>query len=275
MGKRSKDGKERIMKVPSIVSKDIWNRAQEVKENNGLLSLRNKKREYLLTRKIKCGICPRSFTGLAYRGLTYYACNNYRLKNIKHPKKCKNKAIRADALESVIWDDISGFIRDPSKIKIFLEDALSEISQVDISAKLQEIENKLSSIGRQRKKLLKFIKTGDNYLEKDIMVEVEKIKQEEEGLVKEKDYYEDIKKKEEFEKRKISEIEKVTSLFVDKIDNADFDLKKIIVNIMVDKIIVYPLNESEDMRNVEIYYNFNKKDSYIKKLTSTGSWWER
>ncbi len=48
MGKRSKDGKKRIMKVPYIVSKDIWNRAQEVKSGNKILSLRNTIRQYLL-----------------------------------------------------------------------------------------------------------------------------------------------------------------------------------------------------------------------------------
>ena len=133
-----------------------------------------------------------------------------------------------------------------------------------------EIENKLLNIKRQKKKLIGFIKVGDNYLEKDIMVEVESLKQNEEKLVAEKNYYEDIKKKEEFEKRKISEIEKITSIFVDKIDNADFNLKKKIINIILDKIVVYPFDEDENKRIVEVYYNFNKKDVYIKKLSPTG-----
>ncbi len=272
IGKRSKNKNKKIMIVPSFVSKDVWNMAQKVKKDNGFLSKRNAVRHYLLTGKIKCGKCGRNFSGLAYREYTYYACNNYRLRNNKHPKKCKNKPIRADGLESVVWDDISGFIKDPDKIKAFLGEALSNISQVDILSKLQEIENKLLSIRWQIKKLIKFITASDNYIEKDIMVEIEQMKQKEEKLVKEKEHYEDIKKKEEFEKRKISEIEKVTSLFVDKIDNADLDLKKMIVSIMVDKIIVYPFNESEDARKVEIYYKFNKKDPYIKKLSSIGLW---
>ena len=120
-----------------------------------------------------------------------------------------------------------------------------------------------------RKKLIKFIKNGDNYLEKDIIVEVEKLKKDEKRLMDEKDHYEDIKKKEEFEKRKISEIEKVTNLFVDKIDNADFGLKKKVINIMIEKIVVYPFDKSKDKRIVEIYYNFNKKDVVIIKSSLT------
>jgi hypothetical protein len=55
-------------------------------------------------------------------------------------------------------------------------------------------------------------------------------------------------------------------MFKRKIKSPSFELKKKIVDVMVDKIIIYPYWEKEDKRIAEICYSFNKKDSVIKKL---------
>ncbi len=72
------------------------------------------------------------------------------------------------------------------------------------------------------------------------------------------------------EKRKVSGIDRILSLFVGKIENPDFKLKKEIINIMVNKVVVYPYKEGEDRRLVEIQYSFKKEGSVITKLSSTG-----
>ncbi len=268
INKRSNDPK--IMKVPPIVSEEIWQRAQEVKASNKILSMRSTKREYLLTRKIRCSLCGRTYTGLAYYGYTYYACNNYRLKNIKHPGKCFNKAIRADVLEDEIWSDLKTFIDNPIVIKDFLHQKLSEVSEIDTGKELEGINHKLDKIKKKRTKLVKLIAASDNYLEKDIRVEIAKIKHEEEKLIEKKKYYDDISRKEEFEKKKVSEIDKAFVLFTGMINNPDFKLKKAIINILVDKVVVHPYDEKDNKRLVEIHYSFNKKDVYINKLSLTG-----
>lgn len=267
IGKRSNTKKPKIMKVPPIVSEEIWQRAQEIKESNKILSLRNSVRQYLLTRKIRCGLCGRSFTGLAYYGYTYYACNKYRLKNVKHPGKCKNKVIRADVLEDEIWSDLKTFIDNPIAIESFLHQKLSNMSRIDIDKKLKNINRELDKIKREKVKLIKYIRSSDSCLEKDINVEIAKINKEESELLEKKEYYEEINRREEFEKKKVSEIEKVMTLFNDKIKNPDFKLKKGIIDILVDKIIVHPYDEKENKRLVEIYYSFNKKGVYINKLS--------
>jgi len=265
MGKGSGCVNKRTISIPPIVSLEIWEMAQEVKKNNKIISLRNTKREYLLTGKIKCTVCNRSFTGLAYRGLTYYACRKYRMVNVNHHMKCINKAIRADVLEDEVWSDLKTFIDSPIVIKDFLHQRLSEVSEIDTNKELEDINHKLNKIKKKRTKLVKLITAMDNYPEKDINVEIVKIKLEEEELHKKKQYYEDISKKEEFEKRKISEIDKAFELFTGKISSPDFKLKKAIINILVDKIAVHPYDEKENKRLVEIHYSFNKNDFNIIK----------
>ena len=115
--------------------------------------------------------------------------------------------------------------------------------------------------------MVNYIKTGDNYLEKDIKVEIEKMKSEGLNILEKRRHFEDLNKKDEFEKRKISEIKKVLDLFVDNIENPNFKLKKGIINIMVDKVVVYPYKEGDDKRLVEIQYSFKKTGSVITKLS--------
>ena len=268
MGKRSSSD-SRIIKVPPIVSREIWEIAQEVKKNNKIISLRNTKRKYLLTGKIECSVCNRSFTGLAWYDHTYYACRKYRLLNVNHHMKCINKAIRADILEDEVWNDLKSFIDNPATIKDFLHQRLSKMSMVDTSEELSAINRKLNKVKKDRSKLVSFLRVEDSYLEKDLKVEIAKIKLEEEELLKKKQYYEDISQKEEFEKRKISEIDKAFALFTGKVSSADFKLKKAIINILVDKIVVHPYDEKEDKRSVEIRYSFNKNDVVIIKSSLT------
>jgi len=83
----------------------------------------------------------------------------------------------------------------------------------------------------------------------------------------ERSNYEELSKKEEFEKRKISEIERVLSLFISKIENPDSKLKKEIINILVDKVIVHLYKEGDDKRLVEIQYSFKKTGNVITKLS--------
>ncbi len=271
IGKRAKkDGLNKVIKVSPIVSADIWEKAQDVLKSNLIQSMRHTKRQYLLTGKIKCSKCDRNFTGVAYGKLTYYVCNNNRLKNKNNPTKCFNKAMRADVIENEIWDDLKHFINNPLTIKNFLHQRLSEVSRVDVKKELRAIDYKFKKLQLERLRLIKFIRMGDDCLEANIKVEIEKIKNEELKLSEERKYYEELSKKEEFEKRKISEIEKVLTLFVDKIKNPDFKLKKEIINIMVDKVVVYPYKKGDDKRLVEIQYSFKKTGSVITKLSLTG-----
>jgi len=270
-GKRSKNkGLRKVVRVDPIVGKDIWERAQEVLQSNLIQSLRNSKRQYLLTSKISCRNCGRNFTGLAYRGITYYACNNYRLKNNSNPKKCFNKAIRADVLENEVWDDLKNFIDNPIKIKDFLRQKLSGTTWDEISKELKAIDYQVEKIKKERGRLIDFIKAGDTYLVKDIKVEIEKMKNDELKMAEKRKHFEELSRKEEFEKRKILEIEKVFNLFTDKIKNPDFMLKKAIINIMVGKIIVHQQEDYGNKRIVEIQYNFKAEGSVITKSLSTG-----
>ena len=225
------------------------------------------KRNYLLRSKIKCSECQKNFTGLSYKGYLYYACNGFRLKNKKDPEKCINSLIRGDILEKEVWSDIEKFIKNPELIRMFLKEKIGSMNKTDTKTEIETRKNKLRLLAGQRERIIKMVRFGDNYLEKDILIEVEKIKNEENNILSELNYYEDMDKNIENEKSKAAEIEKILSLFIHKIKNPKPDIKGKIISMLVDKVIVYPKND-KDNREVEIHYSFSK-DFYINKLALT------
>ena len=268
IGKRAKkDGLNKVIKVSPIVSTDVWEKAQDVLKSNMIQSLRNTKRHYLLTGKIKCSKCGRNFTGLANYNITYYSCNNYRLKNKKNPSKCFNKFIRADVIENEIWDDLKQFINNPITIKNFLHQKLSGVTRIDVKKELKAIDYKIKKLDKKREKIIDLLCDSDDCLVIDLRIRIKKIENEKEKLLEERKYNEELSKKDEFEKRKISEIERVLCLFNKKIENPDSKLKKEIINILVDKVIVHPYKEGDDKRLVEIQYSFKKTGNVITKLS--------
>lgn len=265
-GNNSKDKDRKIpIDVEPIVDKTTWDKAQKTLSENMIKSLRNTKREYLLTGKIRCYLCGRSFTGLSYRGFTYYGCNNFRLKNKNNPTKCKNLLVRADAVENEVWKDILDFIKKPELVKEFIKDKLSDKNEFDAVAEVEKRQKKLEKLSKEKENLVKYIRASGNFMEKDINVEIEKIKNEQVKLNEEISYYNELLKNKELENQKIIEIEKILSKFANLIDNTPFKLKKDIVRLLLNEVIVYPKNLQTKSRDVEISYQFNK--DIITKLS--------
>ena len=269
-GKKSKNPNRKFpFAVEPIVDESTWDKAQEVLKDNNIISSRNTKNEYLLTGKIRCSECGKTFTGLQYIGYTYYACSNFRFKSHDDPTKCINSIIRADAIESEIWRDTTNFIRKPDLIEELVQSKLSNKNEFDAANEISKRQKQLEKLSIEKSKLIKVIRLGENYLEKDIMVEIEKIKNEERIITEELEYYKDLATNVEKEHQKVLEIKKLSKSFIDKIDNPQFKLKKEIVRLLLIEVIVHPKNLETKTRDVEINYCFNK-DIIITKLSLIG-----
>jgi site-specific DNA recombinase len=270
IGRRSNGTiKKSKIKVSPIVSGEVWEQAQGVLQNNILVATRNSKYNYLLTGKLVCSECNRSFTGHFDHGLFYYMCNNNRFNNSTSPYKCNNAAIRADILEVQVWSDIESIIKNPDLIRGFLDQRLKAISEINPEKAIEDAEKVLSNIERQKQNLVSAIKYGDGYLQNDIKKEIDNLEQQEQMQNKIISDNKNKGKKIEQEKSKVSLIEKALVDMVDIIKNPKFTEKKEIVNILLDKIIVHPKNDNSG-RIVEIFYRFKENSSPIDISTWIG-----
>ena len=265
--KYSKDKSKAIpVEVPYIVTKEQWDKAQEVLKSNIIRSTRNAKRTYLLSGKITCGLCNRRYTGLLSHSTMYYLCSGHRFKGNDNPTKCKNKLLNASLIENQIWDDLKTFILQPEIIKNFLEQKKQELKPEDYKLKIKEIENRILNLEKKKQNYAIYLGMEDNPIIENIKIELEKIKNEGKRLKDEIKAYENLLSKEESEQDKLDEIELMLNKMTALIENPTPKQKKEIINILLDKVVVYVPDENTSKRKIDICYSFLKGG--ITKLTS-------
>jgi site-specific DNA recombinase len=107
--------------VPAIVSEDAFGRVQQRLEDNKRFAARNAKVPSLLQGLAACAACgygyyrtstttPRNKI-CSYRSL---GSDDYRYEG---GRVCHNKPVRADYLDQVVWDHITGLLADPALIR--------------------------------------------------------------------------------------------------------------------------------------------------------------
>src|SRR6516165_5166661 len=108
--------------VPAIVDEDTFARVQQRLEDNKKFAPRNSTiPPSLLQGLAACAACGygyyRTSTRTARKKIYYYRClgsDDYRYEG---GRVCGNKPVRADYLDTVVWDHITGLLADPALIR--------------------------------------------------------------------------------------------------------------------------------------------------------------
>jgi site-specific DNA recombinase len=182
-GKRSKNPNRKSIsrKVDSIVSEEIWQKAQQTLKANWLFGKRSSKRQYLLRGLGKCGKCGLTYIGIANRRPSgkqefYYRCNGKQgTRGIygANGQRCPSKDVNGEFLEQAVWGDVEGFLRNPGVVTDKLQQRL--LSERGNSKRSQEhlrkLEGALESKGAERDKILGLFRKGlinENVLERQL-----------------------------------------------------------------------------------------------------------
>ena len=122
--------------VPAIVDQDTFARVRQRLEDNKRFAARNTKVPSLLQGLAACSACGYA----CYRGHTttsagnkifYYRCigsDNYRFE---HGKVCDSKPVRADYLDTAVWDHITALLADPGLIRAEISKRLEQARTAD------------------------------------------------------------------------------------------------------------------------------------------------
>ena len=151
---------------PSIVSVNQWEDARDIRQKKAQYSPRNCNWEYLLKGIIRCGICGRTFfgDGSGRKGrLHYYRCaGNTSLRG--DSEKCPSRSIRADVLDQIVWEDISGFFLNCVQFPAFMRWSTLKRSSEVIQEHLEELKSieKISlSKDKERKRIIRLLRKGE------------------------------------------------------------------------------------------------------------------
>ena len=150
---RMRQGKEGFIRqeVPAIVSRETWEEAQRLMKQNWANAPRNAKRDYLLRGLIFCGLCGRRYTGYTTNSGqgAYYKCND-RECNQHHG----SPIVRAELLETMVWEEIKGFVHNPGPILAELEEQAGLLVGTGLKDEIQQAEKALARILDERQTIL-------------------------------------------------------------------------------------------------------------------------
>jgi site-specific DNA recombinase len=145
--------------VPALVSEDAWARVQQRLEDNKRYASRNSKDPSLLQ-----GICACSGCGYAYyrtstrttnKKIYYYRCLGSDDYRYEHGRVCTNKPVRADYLDTVVWEHITSLLTDPALIRAEIGSRLAQRSTADpATAQRKRLDAGLAKTGQAIKRLI-------------------------------------------------------------------------------------------------------------------------
>ena len=113
-----------VVNVPTIVSRELWQAAQDQRKRNVKLSLRHATpRRYLLRGMAECN-CGLALIGTLNNGYPYYGCNSKGryFAGIEKPR-CEQRPVRGELLEYVAWDFIFDAMTNVKDLKKKLKEA--------------------------------------------------------------------------------------------------------------------------------------------------------
>ena len=117
------------------MDEDTWARVQRRLADNKRYASRNSRNPSLLQ-----GICACSSCGYAYyrtstrttnKKIYYYRCLGSDDYRYQHCRVCGNKPVRADYLDSVVWDHITALLADPTLIRTEINHRLTQHRATD------------------------------------------------------------------------------------------------------------------------------------------------
>ncbi len=147
--------------VPALVAEDTWARAQRRLADNKRYAARNSKVPSLLQGLAACSSCGYAYyrghaTTTAGNKIYYYRClgsDNYRYE---HGRVCDNKPVRADYLDALVWDHITGLLADPTLIRAEIDRRLEQLRTADpTTATGKRLEQALATTGAAVARLIK------------------------------------------------------------------------------------------------------------------------
>ncbi len=146
--------------VPALISKELFNKAQDRLGNNIRGYMKN---DYLLSGKLKCAICGESLIGETGTSKTgdkykYYVCHGR-----KHGSECTLKRFRADYLDTIICREIENIIGNSDFIDELVELCWDYYTRNNDDSSIAYHLNRVESLQKARERLLDAIAEGLPY----------------------------------------------------------------------------------------------------------------
>ena len=224
--------------IPSIISKNDFKMAQEIKQHNKKKAGSYKaKAHYLLSGKIFCGHCGSTMTGHRTtshkREYIYYNCNRHeRIVT----ERCPQSRLSRDAVEKLILEKIEKEIFSPiakENISRFLSKEYENFVKT-VSEKTSILASEKATAERKLNNLYELVENGE--ADEFIIGRINKLKTEIKIIQNKINNNNSSKKMRIITQQEILDI--LNNLHEDVYSNKDIDAQQILINLFVDKVVV-------------------------------------
>lgn len=173
------------MKTPVIISKEVFDKAQQELKTNRELSPRNGKNETMINKITYCGKCGAKLQVTRKRKIeVYYYCYN-RLKYISSTQ-CDAPSVKGTRVEEPLWDRVKEILLDPKLAYSQIEKLQAKNDEIPkIQERIEDVNKLLKIISSKKKKLLDLYLDGGVKLKSEYKNRLDKIEQEENDLTRE------------------------------------------------------------------------------------------
>ena len=230
---------EGIIKNP-IVDVDLWEKVQKLRKNAN--KPKHRKRKYLMTGKLRCGVCGFTYCGSGAKKKNkngdmsaYYKCQG----KIKNKNGCTNPSLNKDYYEKLVIDTITKSVLTDNAID---EIAVSVTTQLEKERKkpvipTAKLRNQLDKVKDKQARLMELYLDGG--MERKVLDEKNNALKEEIKHIEEQ-----IERNLYLEQSNILDVQDIKNMILEFREelrnNPDFDFAQVVFNTFVDSIVVYP-----------------------------------
>ncbi|KLV24731.1 recombinase family protein [Bacillus altitudinis] len=227
-----------VTEIPSVVSDEQWEYAQELLGKSRRKQLQYGTHPYLLSGLVRCGKCGNTMTGKKRKShgedFYVYECR----KNYAGAKNrgC-GKSMSENKLNRIVWDEIYKFITNPEKYRVYKEEEKATHKADELELIQKEIEK--AKKGRQRLITLISLSEEDDLDIEEVKTQIVELQRKQNHLMIQHDTIEkEIKEAEgsaageNAMKRALDYLSSVNA------DNLNLEDKKAIINFIVEEIFI-------------------------------------
>jgi site-specific DNA recombinase len=236
--------------VPRIVDDGLFARVQERIQENRRLSKRCLKREgvYLLRGLLKCGLCGYAYTAYTqisrskYEGpveYPYYTCGRTSPSSVHGTDQpCTNTPLMGAGVEKVVWTTVRDLLLDSDALARKIADWLHQATADSKNSELQKLTTaRLKELRRQRERLIDAYQSGALDLA-DFQPRKEALENRILAVEHEQAELCSRESRRDLAIRHATGAQAVAVQLRDRLRDPDFELKRVILRLVVDKVIV-------------------------------------
>lgn len=238
--------------VPPIIDVTTFQDAASRSKDNQAFSPRNLQSEaYLLRRLVHCGQCGGSCTAISTKQKVhtrrYYCCWRKR-KGFLKQERCLQNQIRADALDEMVWEEVSTRLQDPDLVlQAYHEHKTHAPAKGVADGQIERLQAQIKSANMELTRLLDAYQVGAFSLS-ELQKRRGLVESKLETLERERTFTEIIATEQKNEATIKNDLKEFAGLVSGNLKHISFENKQKLLRMVLDKVVV------KDWR-VDVHYN--------------------